>query len=432
MKKTFLTTLLLAVSIFVAYAVTSLPYRLTLKAMPTEAIASDSTSVPDTQPLFPGGLGAVMKFMSENVAFPQELHGTDIKGKVIVKFTVEADGTVTNAKVEKSLNPLIDSEVLKALQKMPRWSPATLKGQPVAADCFLPVKVDNKATDNTVQSNNANSSANRDKWPQFPGGEKKFYEYVINNTKFPAKAIDQGLMGYSTVGFSIADDGSVTDVKVLEVSDPMFKYEAMRVIATMPRWTNMQQSGGRNAHFKVEIGFGAHFVEYYDTLGFNDSNKHIVHSRSLETVNNPFIPGLLKPHLSNGENVFDRTAGMPSFPGGNEKLMEYLNKNIVYPKNAVKQGKQGTVIVSFVVDKDGSITEVEVVRGIDPLLDNEAKRVVAGMPKWNPGKMKGNPVRVKYKIPAKFRLTGSVLENTHPLTEKEQKIYAERLEMLPD
>lgn len=102
--------------------------------------------------------------------------------------------------------------------------------------------------------------------------------------------------------------------------------------------------------------------------------------------------------------VFDVVEQMPSFPGGNGALMQYLANNIKYPVVAQENGVQGRVIVSFVVEKDGSITDVNVVRSVDPSLDREAQRVVRSMPRWNPGKQNGSAVRVKYNVPVSFRL----------------------------
>lgn len=96
---------------------------------------------------------------------------------------------------------------------------------------------------------------------------------------------------------------------------------------------------------------------------------------------------------------------MPSFPGGQEALFEFLSKNVKYPAIAQKNGIEGRVIVEFVVAKDGKIEKVKVARtGGDPSLDKEAVRVIKSMPRWTPGKRRGEPVRVKYTVPVNFRL----------------------------
>ena len=94
----------------------------------------------------------------------------------------------------------------------------------------------------------------------------------------------------------------------------------------------------------------------------------------------------------------------PSFRGGNNALMEYLRQNVVYPEQARKDSVEGRVVVSFVIEKDGSITKPAVVRSLHPLLDAEALRVVAAMPKWSPGMTMGKQVAVKYNLPVTFKL----------------------------
>ena len=102
--------------------------------------------------------------------------------------------------------------------------------------------------------------------------------------------------------------------------------------------------------------------------------------------------------------VFDVVEEMPQFPGGSSALFEYLSKNIKYPVVAEENGVQGRVVVTFVVERDGSITDVKVVKSVDPSLDKEAQRVVKSMPHWIPGKQNGSAVRVKYTVPVTFRL----------------------------
>ena len=103
--------------------------------------------------------------------------------------------------------------------------------------------------------------------------------------------------------------------------------------------------------------------------------------------------------------VFDVVEQMPSFPGDQGALMNYLNSNIKYPVIAEENGIQGRVVVQFVVGKDGSISNVHVVKSVDPSLDKEAVRVVKNMPKWIPGKQNGQSVTVRYTLPVTFRLS---------------------------
>lgn len=102
--------------------------------------------------------------------------------------------------------------------------------------------------------------------------------------------------------------------------------------------------------------------------------------------------------------VYDVTETMPQFPGGQGVMMKYLAANIKYPASAVKAKKQGRVIVAFVIQKDGSVTNARIVRSVDPELDAEALRIVKAMPNWTPGTQDGKPVNVNYTIPVVFSL----------------------------
>jgi len=104
------------------------------------------------------------------------------------------------------------------------------------------------------------------------------------------------------------------------------------------------------------------------------------------------------------QQVFDVVEQMPEYPGGMQALFEYLGQNLKYPGDAKEQKVEGRVIAIFVVETDGSISNVEVVRPVFPSLDAEAVRVLSGMPKWKPGMQSGKVVRVKYTVPINFSL----------------------------
>ena len=103
------------------------------------------------------------------------------------------------------------------------------------------------------------------------------------------------------------------------------------------------------------------------------------------------------------QKVFDVVEQMPEFPGGMEALFKYMAENMKYPEDAKKQQVEGRVLVQFIVETDGSVSNTEVLMRVFPSLDAEAVRVISGMPKWIPGKQNGKGVRVKYTIPVSFR-----------------------------
>lgn len=214
--------------------------------------------------------------------------------------------------------------------------------------------------------------------PRYPGGEKKLLEFLKENVKYPAEAEAKGIQGRVIASFVINTDGSTSDYEILRGVDEALDQEALRVIASFPKWIPGKQRGQAvRVKYTVPITFRLNTGDLPDTQN------------------------------SDGEapdNVFTVVETMPSFPGGETKLLEFINKEIKYPVDAQEAGKQGRVIASFTVKKDGSIEDIEIKRGVYPSLDEEAKRVLSSMPKWTPGEQRGKPVNVRYTVPITFRL----------------------------
>lgn len=133
-------------------------------------------------------------------------------------------------------------------------------------------------------------------------------------------------------------------------------------------------------------------LQSFDEQQLESENEQVTLSSEVETTNE-----------SNSE-ILNTAEQMPSFPGGGRAMMEYLSNNIHYPSVAEENGLQGRVITSFVVEKDGSLSNIRIERSIDPSLDKEAIRVIKNMPRWIPGRQNGETVRVKYTVPVTFRL----------------------------
>ena len=134
----------------------------------------------------------------------------------------------------------------------------------------------------------------------------------------------------------------------------------------------------------------------FDVKGNDETGGEVLKAK--EVIAQP------EPPKEEETKVFDVVEVMPTFPGGQQALFEWLSKNIKYPVVAEENGVQGRVIVTFVVERNGSITDVQVAKSVDPSLDKEAVRVVKAMPHWIPGKQNGSAVRVKFTVPVTCRL----------------------------
>ena len=131
----------------------------------------------------------------------------------------------------------------------------------------------------------------------------------------------------------------------------------------------------------------------------------VVKKKDSEKEATPTATGSFTPDPSETEMPFDVVEQMPEYPGGIQEMMKFLSENVKYPVAAMKTGVQGRVVVQFIVEKDGTVTSGKVMRSVNEELDAEALRVVNAMPKWTPGKQKGQAVRVKYTLPISFRLS---------------------------
>jgi TonB family protein len=212
--------------------------------------------------------------------------------------------------------------------------------------------------------------------PQFPGGNAAMMKFLGENIKYPVEAQQKGTEGRVIVNFVVEKDGSLSDFNVVNSIDPLLDAEALRVLESMPKWIPGKQRGEEvRVRFTLPVVF---------RLQAKDDKKTAMPSASNE--------------------VFVVVENQPEFPGGNAAMMKFLSDNIKYPKSAQDNGIQGRVIVNFVVEKDGSLSDVQVVHSQDPALDKEAVRVIESMPKWKPGTQRGETVRVRYTLPVVFRL----------------------------
>lgn len=151
-------------------------------------------------------------------------------------------------------------------------------------------------------------------------------------------------------------------------------------------------------------------VSKYTNFTIKPLGKNVFPGKKYASDALPVKPGfsdILGKEKADGgdeDKIYDKVEAMPSFQGGEVALMLWLNEHVLYPAMAQENGVEGRVIVQFVVGRDGSVSDVKVVRSVDPSLDQEALRVVRAMPRWIPGKQDGKSVNCKFTLPVTFRL----------------------------
>ena len=212
-----------------------------------------------------------------------------------------------------------------------------------------------------------------DKMPQFPGGVNAMMKFLSQHMKYPAIAKEMGINGRVMVQFIVNKVGKVENAKVLRGIGGGCDEEALRVVNLFPTW-----EPGENKDNKVSV---------YYTLP-------IVFSLKEETGD--------KKAEENEQTPLKFVEKMPQFPGGSDSLMKFLNKNIKYPSTAEKLGITGRVIIQFVINKTGKVSDPKLLRGIGGGCDEEAIRVVNLMPIWKPGQNEGKEVDVYFTLPIVF------------------------------
>ena len=215
--------------------------------------------------------------------------------------------------------------------------------------------------------------------PEFPGGMAEYMKWLGKNMKYPAISQENGVQGRVIIQFVVMKDGSVVDVEVARGVDTYLDKEALRVVKAMPKWKPGRHKGKEvNVKYTLPVVFRL------------DKDAEVKEKKEFP---NPDEYGIYR--------VVDE---MPEFPGGMGELMKFINSKIVYPAEAHSKGEQGRVIVQFVVETDGRVTNAKVAKGVSPSLDAEALRLVGAMPNWEPGKDKGKAVRCMFTVPVVFKL----------------------------
>ncbi|HEX8021450.1 TonB family protein [Mucilaginibacter sp.] len=222
--------------------------------------------------------------------------------------------------------------------------------------------------------------------PEFPGGLEAFGKFLSTNIKYPAAAREQRIQGRVIITFIVEKDGSLSSERIVRGITDDLNNEALRVIKLSPNWKpGMQGNRPVRTQYSVPISF---------TLApSDDTTKTTAPARfSIASAQ----PG--------SDPVFTSVEQVPEFNGGLEAFGKFLMTNLRYPKAARDNNVQGRVIITFVVEKDGALSNMKVVRGIGSGCDEEAVRVLSISPAWKPGIQNGKPVKVQYSVPINFTL----------------------------
>jgi len=234
--------------------------------------------------------------------------------------------------------------------------------------------------------------------PVFAGGEKEMQKFIGTKIRYPIAAQNNKISGTVIASYIVTKTGEVTDIKIVKSPDESLSNEAIRLIQSMPAYTPGKDEKGENTD--VQMTLPINFV-----LSGIENPKVENIPGSFTVVAYP--PKESTTQADQKDKPFMIVEQMPKFESGSNALNQFIAKNLKYPADAAEKGISGTVIVRFVVSKTGDIKDATVVRGVNESLDKEALRVINLLPKWEPGRQKGEAVDVYLAVPIRYAFSKS-------------------------
>ncbi|MEN6588587.1 MAG: energy transducer TonB [Proteiniphilum sp.] len=231
--------------------------------------------------------------------------------------------------------------------------------------------------------------------PMYTGGTAEMHRFIANTLRYPADAVARDAQGLVVYTFVVEKDGTLSNFNIIHRADSLLNEEALRILQNMPPW--------RPARHKGEIVRAESYVPMYFRL---NKNARVASGRTGASSASATAKAYAKtdPGIIENSDIYTIVDKMPQYATGETGLGKFISHNIRYPREALQEGIEGRILCSFIIAADGSVSNIEVVEGLNPSLDNEAIRVLGLMPKWIPGENGGEKVNVKCLLPIDFTI----------------------------
>jgi TonB family protein len=228
-----------------------------------------------------------------------------------------------------------------------------------------------------------------DQFPEFEGGASGLARYLSENVKYPEDARMRNKQGKVLVKFVVCTDVSLCDEQIIKSVNSSIDAEVLRVVKAMPSWkAGMKNGVAVKTSYMLPVTFKFQGQEK-DTLP--DARDYLLNEERTDSI-------------SEENKIYVSVQQVPEFPGGMKGMLRFLVQHVQYPEGAKAEGTKGRVVVQFVVEKDGSLTNILVQRALSGGCSEEAVRVIKLMPKWKPAIHFGKTVRVYYTLPINFQM----------------------------
>ena len=326
----------------------------------------------DVLPEYPGGVNEFRRKIAEEMTATYK--GFDnFTSRSDLYFIIEKDGAVSTVKLVRSLDPMLDKEVMRVVSLMPKWKPGELKGKTVRVLYTLPIEfrlADEEKSKNESSEKTIVGLASSDK-----EGDNEVFVFGNRSKK-------EGTPQTLAEKFKDANPIIFIDGERKEKGYDLNKIKPEDIESISIEEKDV--AGGK-----------------YGPIG----KDGVVMITTKSSKGRLSVFKVLDANIDRSEDdVYMVTEVQPQFPGGMPAFMKYLTENIQYPSEAKKNKTEGRVLANFIVNIDGSISDVKIVDSLSPLMDEEAIRLLSSMPKWEPGRQRGKKVKVRYTFPVTFRL----------------------------
>ncbi|NRB64807.1 MAG: M56 family metallopeptidase, partial [Saprospiraceae bacterium] len=360
----------------------------------------------------------VMEYVSRQIRYPKEAKKQGLEGKVLVEFVITKDGSVFQPTIVQEIGGGTGEEVVRVLSKMPKWQPGILNGEAVHTRMMLPVVFElppkeveqvepsiiieelpytKEGMPKSQDTNQKEVYQVVDQMPLFPGtstleeSNQAIMKFVLSQIKYPKLARKNEVEGTNLVRFVVQKDGTVGDVQILKDIGSGTGEESLRIVNSLPAGWSPGILDQRAVHvqFVLPIAFKLDDSVSKISLGeySNEEQEVIIEEEAIAknlTQEDTFLVVEKMPLFG------DATTSQES----NIAVFKYLAKHIEYPKLARKNGIEGLTVIEFVVTKNGTITDVKILRDLGYGTGEEGLRVIQNMPSWQPGQQRGKQVNV--------------------------------------
>ncbi len=365
----------------------------------------------------------LLEFIFSRLKYPEDARKNEIEGTVVASFVIKPDGSIKDLQIERSIYESCDAEVLRVLEEMPDWIPGVHKGEKVHVQFMLPIKF--KLDGNAPIDKEKELHGKLTEGKKIHLNSKNIRLNSSNSKPAPLFVIDGKIFEGDKGAIKEISPDDIEKIEVLKGDTAIEKYGDKGINGVIEMTTkktnkNLEQNGKSLRKIKIE-GQDEEKEVWVENIQKSTDKKEIVYKKVDEM---PRLPG-----------CEDLATLAEKEECSQKKLLTHIYTSIKFPKEAFKNGTQGTAVINFVVDKEGYVTNANIARDVADGCGAEALRVIKALPQFIPGKQNGKAVAVSMNIPVKYKLDDTPKEKpqlTTPSSDQKIVLKLDEVKVFPN